>query len=246
MVTSDIRAVSLTRLYLFPRIATLGNHTGHLNRWAFELVEMVDAHQNLLDEAVRGNTRAMSELLARCGPDVRRRLRGRIAPQYRSALDEDDVLQVTYLEAFLRIRSFEPNGMPSFVAWLTKIAHNNLRDAIKQLNRKKEPPPDRQVTADNITDSHTDLLTKLQNPGTTPSGQIMRAENKTLLDAAIDQLPQDYAHVVRLYDLERQSVADVADAMNRSVGAVYMLRSRAHGCLKELLGPKSNFYGRSV
>lgn len=207
---------------------------------------MVDAREKLLDRAVAGDAQAMSELLARCGPEVRRRLDGHIAAKYQSAFDEDDVLQITFLEAFLRIGSFEPKGIPSFIAWLTRIAQNNLRDAVKHLERQKEPPLDRQVEQGGDADSHTALLNRLQWSGTSVSGPVVRAENKVLLEQAIDRLPPDYATVVRLYDLERRDVGAVADAMNRSTGAVYMLRSRAHECLQDLLGPMSDFLSRGA
>ncbi|HEY3242379.1 MAG TPA: sigma-70 family RNA polymerase sigma factor, partial [Phycisphaerae bacterium] len=59
--------------------------------------------------------------------------------------------------------------------------------------------------------------------------------------AAIGKLPADYAKVVRMYDLEGRSVAEVAAAVGRSEGAVYMLRSRAHDRLRELLASASRF-----
>jgi RNA polymerase sigma factor (sigma-70 family) len=188
----------------------------------------------------------MSELLACCGPEVRQRLDGRIAARYRPAFDEDDVLQITFLEAFLRIRSFDPNGVRSFIAWLTRIARNNLRDAVRELECQKRPPLDRQVNPNKATDSHTALFERLVRPGTSPSRPVRLAENKVLLEQAIDRLPPDYAKVVRLYDLEGQGVGAVADAMNRSIGAVYMLRSRALECLQELLGPMSDFLTRGA
>jgi RNA polymerase sigma-70 factor (subfamily 1) len=207
---------------------------------------MSDPREKLLAQAVAGDAQAMSELLARCAPEVRQRLDGRIAAKYRRAFDDDDVLQITFLEAFLRIKAFEPNGIRSFIAWLTRIARNNLRDAVRELERQKRPPPNRQVNPGKATDSHTALFERLVRPGTTPSRPVMLAENKVRLEQAIDRLPPDYAKVVRLYDLEGCGVGAVADAMNRSIGAVYMLRSRALDCLRELLGPMSDFLSRGT
>lgn len=207
---------------------------------------MLEAREKLLVQAVAGDPHAMSQLLECCGPEVRRQLSGHVAAKYQSAIDEDDVLQITFLEAFLRIGSFEPNGIRSFIAWLTRIAHNNLRDAVKELDRQKRPPRDRQVNQAAATDSHTALIQRLQGGGASPSGYVVVAENKVLLEQAIDKLPPDYAKVVRFYDLECRDATAVANAMKRSVGAVYMLRSRAHDCLRELLGPTSDFLSRAT
>ena len=99
----------------------------------------------LLGKAVDGDVDALSTLLERSGPQLQDRFEGKISAQWQAALDVTDVLQTTYLEAFLRIRQFNPNGMRSFAAWLDQIADNNLRDLIKSLVRAKRPDPRRRV-----------------------------------------------------------------------------------------------------
>ena len=52
-------------------------------------------------------------------------------------------MQVTYLEAFLRVTDFVPTGPNSFRLWLTRIAENNLRHysrALPLLVRATEMP----------------------------------------------------------------------------------------------------------
>jgi len=68
----------------------------------------------LLEKAARADAEALSTLLKRYGPQVRRELN--ISEQWRSVLDPDDVMQVTYVEAFLRIDHFTPKGPDSFLA----------------------------------------------------------------------------------------------------------------------------------
>ena len=79
---------------------------------------------------------------------------------------------------------------------------------------------------------------------TTASRHARREERKQLLEDGIKRLPSDYAEVLRLYDLEQLSAPEVAKAMKRSVGAVYMLRARALDALPGVLGPESNFLTR--
>ena len=104
---------------------------------------MSQSDEPLLMQAAQGDDDAMTALLQRYGPQVRGRINGRIAQRYRSAFDEDDVMQVTYLEAFLCAGGFAPSGFDGFVVWLTRIAKNNLRDAVKELSR--QPPPSEKV-----------------------------------------------------------------------------------------------------
>jgi len=195
--------------------------------------------ESLLRQATAGDADALAALLGRHGPEVSRRLR--IDRQWRGQLEAEDVMQVTYLEAFHQIGRFEPSRGASFEAWLLQIARHNLLDAVRGLGRKKQPPARRRVHA-NAADSTTGLLELLGATTTTPSRVAGRAESASILEAAIARLPADYATVVRLYDLEGRPIEEVSAAMRRSTGAVHMLRARAHDALRERLGTESNFF----
>ena len=62
------------------------------------------------------------------------------------------------------------------------------------------------------------------------------------LEGALGALPPDYEKVVRMYDLEGKPVREVAAALKRSEGAVWMLRARAHERLKEIMGEAGKFF----
>ena len=206
---------------------------------------MSETDELLLTKASHGDYDAMATLLQKYGPQVRRRITGRIADRFRSAFDEDDVMQVTYLEAFLRTDGFAPKGIGGFVAWLTRIAENNLRDAVKELQRAKRPPRERRVTAVS-DDSYVSLLETLGNTTTTASRHAQEHEAKSILESCLRQLPPDYRKVVQLQELEGRPAAEVAETMGRTVGAIYMLRARAHARLLELLPSASRILGGSA
>lgn len=204
---------------------------------------MADDGEKLLERAVGGDRAALAELLTKYGPMLRAELN--IDRRWQTVLEADDVLQVTYLEAFLHITSFAPNGLAGFYTWLKRIAENNLRDAIKGLERQKRPQPGQRVEVRVGENSTIQLLDLLGVTSATPSRQVAHAELMAAFDAAMQALPPDYATVVRMYDLEGRSIADVAAAVKRSAGAVHMLRARAHARLGELLGPGSQFFSRA-
>jgi RNA polymerase sigma-70 factor (ECF subfamily) len=200
------------------------------------------SEDELLAHAGAGNEAALSALLERYGPPLCKELK--IGPKWRSLVDADDVMQVSYLEAFLRIRSFTPTRPGSFVAWLRRIAENNLRDAIKELERDKRPQ-NRIVDAPDES-SYVAFVNRLPGTTTTPSRQAARHEIEGIVESALRQLPRDYEKVLRLYELEGRSGPEIAEILGRSHGAVKMLLARARERLLEILGSESKFFSSSA
>ncbi|HNQ22129.1 MAG TPA: sigma-70 family RNA polymerase sigma factor [Phycisphaerae bacterium] len=201
---------------------------------------MTDTVEQLLVRAVAGDENALAELLVRYGPRVRAGLE--IGEQWRGLLDADDVMQVTYFEAFRHIGEFRPDGEASFVAWLRQIARNNLIDSTRELERQKRPPAGKRIQPQRDEDRYLDVFEALGGISRTPSRSAAAREAKAMLESAISQLPPDYAQAVRLCDLAGLSASEVAERMQRSEGAVRMLRLRARDWLRELLGSPSRFF----
>ena len=195
-----------------------------------------------LAAAVAGDRAALTKLLEEHGPRVRALLEAQIGSSWGGRLEADDVMQVTYLEAFLQIDNLVVRNAASFTAWLTRAAENNLRDAIRVLGRQKRPQPERRVQPEGGEDSYIALVEMLGVTTTTPSRHAARDEAAGVVHSAIRKLPADYRKAVQLYDLEGRSAAEVAESMGRSVGAVHMLRARAHDRLREQLGSESMFF----
>lgn len=201
------------------------------------------ANDELLRKARVGNTDALTALLAELGPLVRQRISTKISPQWRAVLDEDDVMQTTYLEAVLRLSKFTHGESREFLSWLHRLAENNLIDAVRALESAKRPDPKKRITtAANAEDSAVALIDMLSASGPTPSRAYGRGEAAGLLDMALKRLPPDYEQVIRQYDLSGRSAGEVGKEIGRSEGAVYMLRARAHDQLRELLGSDSKYF----
>lgn len=197
----------------------------------------------LLARAKQGDQGALVSLLEAIGPEVRRRIEARITRALRSSIDADDVMQVTYLEAVTRIDRFEFGGVREFVAWLSRMAENNLIDAIRELEAAKRPSPKNRVSP-GWDQSAVNLVEILGGTSSTPSRNVAAAEAVRFMKWALERLPPDYEKVIQMYDLDGHSVEEVAEAMGRSPGAVYMLRARAHDRLREEMGPQSKFFSR--
>lgn len=201
-----------------------------------------DTDDGLLIEAKRGDRAALGELLLRHGPAIRATLQ--INPKWQSVLEVNDVMQVTYFEAFEQIDRFTGNAK-SFRRWLRRIANNNLRDAIQAMERAKRPHPDRRIERTASDDAPDILYGVFQDPDGTPSRHAAAKEIRGLLESEIDRLPPDYRTVIREHFLEGHSIAEIAEHMGRTSGAVHLLRIRAVKRLNKLMGSGSRFFSFS-
>lgn len=200
---------------------------------------MTSSGDDLLVQACGGCRSALGKLLEEHMPPLWTRLGGRIPPRWRALLSPEDVLQQTCADAFLHIDRFKPRAEGAFFAWLCTIADHNLANALEMLEAEKRGGGRRQVGRRSPDDSLTELYELVAVTESTPSRLAARDERRLELEHALRQLPEDYRRVVQMFDLEGQPAKEVAEALDRSPGAVYMMRARAHRWLGELLGSAS-------
>ncbi|HRJ49156.1 MAG: sigma-70 family RNA polymerase sigma factor [Phycisphaeraceae bacterium] len=204
--------------------------------------EITPSHETLLAEALKGDRPSLVKLLEALGPVARSRIEHKITPPWNAMLDADDVMQVTYMEVVTRLSTFKTGGAGGFLAWLTRMAENNLIDAIRALESSRRPGPSKRVTPVSPEDSSDMFLQLMGMNSITPSRDAAKDEAGRFLESALRTLPPDYEKVIRLYDLEGKSITEVASAMGRSEGATWMLRARAHDRLREALGGEEKFF----
>lgn len=202
---------------------------------------MVVGSDGLAVRAARGDRDALVCLLKQNAAEIRRRLARRIPRRWQHALSVEDVVQQTYVDAFLDITRFTPNGSGSFLAWLGTLAQHNLVDALRMLEADKRGRGRPGVRLPSTAESFVVLAEILQVESGTPSRAVARDEACAALEAAVGRLPQPYQQVVRMYDLEARPVVEVAEALRRTPGAVYMIRARAHRRLRSMLGDGSAY-----
>ena len=145
------------------------------------------------------------------------------------------MLQVTFLEAFLRIGSLTQRTPDGFFRWLRRIAENNLRDAVRALEREKRPDAQHRVTRGADGESSRTLLQAIRGNDSTVGGRAVVEEQVKKMNDAIEKLPASYRVVIREVDLNERPVSEVSEELGKSAGAVHMLRSRAVDRLRELL-----------
>jgi RNA polymerase sigma factor (sigma-70 family) len=200
----------------------------------------------LISRAVEGDADALATLLEQIGPGLRPLLIPDMPTRWQAILSVDDVLQQTYSDAFLDIRSVKATDVGGLRAWLLRLAKRNMIDAIRMLEAAKRGGGHQRVEHQNREDSYVALHEMLGAVSNAPSRDARRREAVTALDQALARLPEAHRTVVTRYDLEGQPIAEVARALGRSEGATYMLRARAHRMLADLIGARSRFFGDSM
>lgn len=140
----------------------------------------------------------------------------------------DDVFQNTFVQVFLKIQQYEP-GRPAR-PWLYAIATNQAIDALRRKNRRADRRVELAVAPDEEGQPRP-LFELTAAPDTGPADHADRAEQRELVRAAVNRLPDLLRQVVLLAYFQGLKYRDVADALDIPVGTV---KSRLHAALTKL------------
>ena len=185
--------------------------------------------QELLTQATSGDGVALQELLIEYYDQLAAYVAPRIPVSLRAAVNEDDILQQTYVEVIRQIDRFTPQHDRSFYAWLKSIAHRRTLDAIRRQRAVKRGGQRVQVhkVSNSGRSSVADLVDVLSAGSHTPSRSAARHEAVAAVRQVIDALPDDYHQAVQLRLLEGKSLQETATLMDRTPRAVQGLIDRA-------------------
>ena len=168
----------------------------------------------LIERAQQGDKSAIAELYRGHVDMVYRYIYGRVGDP---AVAEDLTAQV-FLKAVEGLPNYKPSGSP-FAAWLYRIAYARTVDHYRQQQRRREVVLDENVRA--------------EGPG--PGDRlILEAEWRTALDL-MAQLTDIQRDVLILRFIGEMSLAEVADTLGKTVGAVKAAQHRALATLARLM-----------
>jgi RNA polymerase sigma-70 factor (ECF subfamily) len=153
----------------------------------------------------------------------------------RSKIEPEDILQHVYLEVFRAIGQFSYQGKDSLLRWMFTILDRKLIDEHRALRAERRDvrrevsggPPSANKT------TYIDLMARVMHPGSSPSQVVHRQEALDVLAASVAELPEHYRDVIRMRFMEGRPVADVAEALGKSIGSVHMICHRALRQLRE-------------
>ena len=190
----------------------------------------------LLAEAVAGDPAALERLLLAHYERVAAQI-GRLLPDDLRSQLSDDVLQETFVQAFRDIGGIEPAGEQAFRVWLDTIAEHRVQDALRRAGRKKRGGDFRRVgdVAGASGSQWLPLVELLGTDGGTPSQFAAQQEAIQAVQVGVSALPDDQRDAIRMHCLERLSLEETGEAMDRSPGAIRGLVQRGKTALRACL-----------
>jgi RNA polymerase sigma-70 factor (ECF subfamily) len=161
---------------------------------------------------IRDGETALFEILMR-------RYNQRLYRVARSILKDDgeaeDVMQQAYVNAYAHLDQFA--GRASFSTWLTKIA---IYEALARLRGRD-------------VESDEDTITHIQDRGPDPEHQAFATELRSLIESAVDSLPEHQRIVFTLRQIEGLSTAETAESLGISEDNVKTRLHRARALLRD-------------
>lgn len=167
-------------------------------------------------EVRQGRTDAFAHVVERYGP----RLHAVLRRFFTDAGDLDDILQDALVRAYQNLDRYDASR--ALYPWLRKIAVNLALNELQKRKRRHE-----------IADPEP-ALAQVADPAATDRA-AREAETHRRVEAALAELPPDWAAVFRLRAFEEMGYAEIADALDVPIGTVMSRLSRARQRLAEAL-----------
>lgn len=158
-----------------------------------------------------------------------RRYNQRLFRVARSVLSNDaeaeDVLQDAWVRAYEHLGQFE--GRASFATWVTRIAYH---EALARARAAKRWTP--------VEDEEGDIMPEVSRRAAendSPESQAIRGQLGSMLQSAIDALPEGYRAVFILREVEQLSTHETGDCLGLSEEAVKTRLHRSRALLRREL-----------
>jgi RNA polymerase sigma-70 factor, ECF subfamily len=189
---------------------------------------------NLIQRAKAGDESSLGKLLSTQRKYLVLLARVEVGRHMQGKIDASDIVQETFLEAHRGFVRFEGDAEPQFTSWLRSILAHTLANTMRRYfgTKARDPRLEIQIAAD-IDRSAMSIGGMLVAPGSSPSQQVMRAEQSRLAIEALSRLPEDYETVLILRHLEGLTFPEIAQRMERTVNSVEKLWIRGLSRLRK-------------
>jgi RNA polymerase sigma-70 factor, ECF subfamily len=184
-----------------------------------------DTDQQLVERVQAGDKAAFNLLVLK----YQHRVLKLVSRFVNDAAEAEDVAQEAFLKAYRALASFR--GDSAFYTWLYRIAINTAKNALVS-SRRRPVDFDLDLQDPEQYDRHAKL-----KEADTPEGVLLTEEIRTVVERAMEQLPDDLRTAIVLRELEGLSYEEIAEAMDCPVGTVRSRIFRAREAIDKKLKP---------
>ncbi len=167
---------------------------------------------------------------------------GRLVQKYQRALyfhilhlirkreDVDDLVQECFIKAFAALESYAPQY--AFSTWLYKIASNHSIDYLRKRRLQT-------VSIDKpIQGKEGEIQVELPDTTYRPDRHIVEDQRRTIIQEAIDALPEKYYRVIVMRHQQEKTYEEIAAELDLPLGTVKAHIFRAREMLNKFLRDK--------
>lgn len=182
--------------------------------------------QVLVDRAQRGDKQAFELLVTK----YQRKLGRLLSRWVRDPAEVEDVTQEAFIKAYRALPSFR--GESAFYTWLYRIAINTAKNYLVALGR-------RAPTTTGIDHEEAEGFEEAENlhDNNTPESELEGKEIASVVNRAMEALPDDLRTAITLREIEGLSYDEIADVMNCPIGTVRSRIFRAREAIAAELRP---------
>ena len=179
--------------------------------------------ERLVAAAKMGHTAAFDELCRRHAEKIFH-VAHRIT---RNREDAEDVVQESFLRAFIHLKNFD--GRSRFSTWLTRVAINSALMSLRKNRRSREIPMEEPI------ESSEPWHQQLADPALNPEKRFAEHERETILREAITKLRPRIREAVEIHQLRECSLDETAKALGISLAAAKGRLFQARAVLRRVL-----------
>ena len=172
----------------------------------------------LIERAKAGSAGALDALYARCAGKLLPLIRLRMGRSLRTELESRDILQAALLKSFERLGQFEGSGTQSLMAWLARIAENEIRDRADYQGRQ------RRDAARRVPLEEAEALPVAVRSALT---QAILSEEAERVELALESLTDGHREIILLRQFEELTFPEIAARLGKSEDASRMMFARA-------------------
>src|SRR5580692_3925788 len=185
-----------------------------------------EVDQQLVERAQRGDKQAFEVLVAK----YQRKLARLLSRFIRDPGEVEDVTQEAFVKAYRALPSFR--GDSAFYTWLYRIGINAAKNYLVAMGRRAPTTTEHDAEdAESFEDG--DQLRDIN----TPENMLMSKQVATVVNTAMNELPEELRTAITLREIEGLSYEEIAEIMNCPIGTVRSRIFRAREAIAEKLRP---------